>query len=273
MKYAARHSIPGVIDESLIPVPEEEQIYTDPIPEDEMRHIEYDYMRTIMIPNPIICEELLALCGAAPVDIDLVHSYLEQHYPDKATLTKVLLEYIWRHAEECGDSFYDLAELFCEYGIEPNAFYDGMNVMHMLNLIDHEYVAADVLKLFFENGGDPGLTDHEDSVFLDVDFDVCFWAVEEEARERYDSLVHYWMVWVGYGAKLPDGRDPITLRSGCTIEMFKNHRNLDFCLEAKGKDYTMHIFDRKTKWEIATDDPCPDQNQTHAGHLDGRCGQ
>ena len=116
-------------------------------------------------------------------------------------------------------------------------------------------MAADTLKLLLENGGDPNLVVDGDSIFTDVDFDIFFGAVEQHMRITYDSNVHYWMVLVGYGGKLIDGRDPVTLQPGCTLEMFKDHRNLDFCLEKEDGDYTMHIFDKRTKWEIATDEP------------------
>ena len=48
-RYAAGHSNPAMIDESLVPMPEDEEIYTGPIPEDA--EIEIDYMRKIIVSH------------------------------------------------------------------------------------------------------------------------------------------------------------------------------------------------------------------------------
>ena len=287
-QYATGYIRPMVLDDLLVPVPEDEEIYTDPIPEDA--EVDFCYIHKIMIPNPDMCKELLTLCSTTPVDFEAVSEYIKINCPDEYTLTKVLLDYMegcfWEYSEfiDARDDqaaqtelavdyfeplrnaveediskmksayLYDLAKLFCEYGIDPNVNIEGENVMEKLQTIDYEYVVADVLKLFLDNGGNANLRINDESIFDEVDFDVFFYAVEQLQGMQYDVLIHYWMVFVGYGAKLENGRDPVTLDSDCTLEMFKDHRNLDFCLAHDDGHRKLYIFDRRTKWRIATAD-------------------
>ena len=93
-----------------------------------------------------------------------------------------------------------------EYGLDPNALYgedaDQSNIMSELRYVENGYLAADSLALLLDHGGNPSIKKNGVSLIRDVNFDLYFDLNNQENRERYDSLVHYWMVLVGYGAKL-----------------------------------------------------------------------
>ena len=78
----------------------------------------------------------------------------------------------------------------------------------------------------------------------------------------YDSLVHCWMVLLGFGGKPTGGRPPVDLVDEWTLKEFvpfdikklKDHKNYAFTLTHttnRGNSPTIHIFDKRTYWEVA----------------------
>lgn len=129
---------------------------------------------------------------------------------------------------------------------------------------DYKYVAADTLNLLLANVGDVNLEFGGQRIFDMVDLAVVFDAVEQRDRKKYDALVHFWFVMLGYGVKNDDGTNPITLfreydntifvNDVFDISNLKNHRNYTFGLTfAPDTDakWSLHIFDKKTMWEVA----------------------
>ena len=148
----------------------------------------------------------------------------------------------------------DVIRLLLSYGLEPNAVYDGRNVMGSLKYIDNEYLAADALALLFEHGGRWDTEVDGTSLFRDIDFDVIFDAANQEDRRKYDALVHCWFVYLGYGAKTSNGSSVVDTFGGFDVERLKNHRNFTFALTHtpnKGERWTLHILERDTFWEVA----------------------
>lgn len=162
---------------------------------------------------------------------------------------------------------YDVVSLLIPYGLDPNAVYGGkfekINIMAEMRFAGSGYIPADTLALLLENGGDPNLRVDGIRIFDDLDFDVCFGAIEQEIRPRYDSLVHCWFVMLGYGAMATD-RDgnPIPLEvfpeyftgKPFDVSKLKNHRNYTFGLTHvpnRGEGWCLHIFDKRSLWEVA----------------------
>ncbi len=145
-------------------------------------------------------------------------------------------------------------KVLLEYGLDPNAVYDGENVMHSLKYIDNEYVAADTLALLFEHGGDCNMMFDGMELFIDLDHDVVFDAANQNDRRRYDALVHCWFVYLGYGAKLRNGASAVDTFCGFDISELKQHRNFTFALTYtpnRGETWCLHIIDRRNFWEVA----------------------
>lgn len=159
---------------------------------------------------------------------------------------------------------YEVMAFLLEKGANPNYTVHGdyclmQNIIHTVN----GYVAADTLRLLLEHGGDPNLLFDGEALFDDIDFDVGFDAVEQEDRRRFDSLVHCWLVLIGFGGKPRNGTTPLDLfdewdpetgRIEFQVEKLKDHRNYIFGLTTqvnRGNAPTIHIFDKRTYWEIA----------------------
>lgn len=153
----------------------------------------------------------------------------------------------------------EVIELLLAYGLDPNAEYDGFSLLHQCYSIVNEYVGADTARLLLEHGADPNkvLSDGE-NLFTDVDFSVVFDAIEQYDRRRYDANVHCWLVMVGFGAKTLDGRSPVDIYQTYDVpfklEDLREHRNYTFGLSYvpnRGEKWSLHIFDKRTCWEVA----------------------
>ena len=158
---------------------------------------------------------------------------------------------------------FEVLDFLLQYGMDPNYTKDGdwslmEHVMHVVN----GYVAADTLKLLLENGGDPNLVTDHDTVFSAIDHDVGFDSSGQLDRRAYDSLVHCWMVLIGFGGKPSNGTTPLDLfdewnphgNNRFNVEKLKDHKNYTFGITHstnRGNSPTIHIFDKRTYWEVA----------------------
>ena len=210
-----------------------------------------------------------------PVELEMILQ--DNRYPADIVTRAAI-----RYAEECSDEddegtetgtgtclsegLPSIISLLLSYGLEPNAVYnddDGWgdrNIMEAVCGVDTGFAAADTLALLLEHGGDPNLVLDGEPLFEQVDFDVIFGAAEQGNRQRYAALVHCWLVLIGYGGKLSDGKLPLDVfpkydsDEEFNCSELREHRNYTFCLShvpGRGEAWSMHIFDRRTLWEIA----------------------
>lgn len=147
----------------------------------------------------------------------------------------------------------DVVNLLLDYGLNPNTIIDEDNIMEMLLYVDNEYVAADTMALLLEHGGNPNLNMDGQSVFGIVDFEIWFGSVEQELRWRYDAWVHTWMVLLAYGCESTGIQVFREYNSGALFDLKKlrDHRNYYYGLSYENGDRVIHIYDKKTFWEVA----------------------
>ena len=159
---------------------------------------------------------------------------------------------------------YEVMEFLLRFGLDPNYTVSGdYGLMDYICNTVNGYVAADTLRLLFENGGDPNLLSDNESFYDDIDFDICFGALKMRDRRRYDSLVHCWMVMIGFGGKPGNGSTPLDLSNEWhpeigsipfVPEQLKDHKNYTFGISHianRGDAPTIHIFNKRTYWEVA----------------------
>ena len=97
--------------------------------------------------------------------------------------------------------------------------------------------------------GDVVVSEKVRKVYRKLIFDLN----NQEDRTRFDNLVHYWMVLIGYGARLEDGRESIDMCPGHDASELKNHR--DFYYGAIHSDRSedhmeIYFFSKHTNWEV-----------------------
>ena len=155
---------------------------------------------------------------------------------------------------------YEVLSFLLKHGADPN--YQDDHDYSLMEYVIHTvngYVAADSLRLLLESGGDPNLMSDGDRLITAIDHDVGFGALNQEDRRRYDSLVHCWLVLIGFGAKQSEGSEPIDLFSEwfpdgwlpIDAEKLKEHENYCFGISRGIKGPIVHVFDKRTYWEVA----------------------
>lgn len=226
---------------------------------------------------------LFELLLQIPVDMELVrHTLSEGEYSaeDVSLVGTAFAEECFGEVDDSDPEHYVLVQdhspfiygivsLFLEYGLDPNAVFDGENIMHCLRWIGWEYVAADTLRLLLDHGGDPCLEVDNEDLFHSVSFDVSFDRVEQFDKRSYDALVHFWFVLIGYAGK----EDLLTGEGEPMFRVFKqykgdywdervefdlaelrNHRDYTFFLStvsSHNDPWSLHIVDKRTQWEVA----------------------
>lgn len=152
---------------------------------------------------------------------------------------------------------YDVVKFLLTYGLDPNAIFDAggdqYNIMDQLLFVDNKYLAADTLALLLQHGGNPDLIVDGESIFQQIDFGIWFDAVELYIRWRYDAWVHTWMVLLAYGCESTGIRVFREYNSGALFDLKKlrDHRNYYYGLSYENGARVIHIYDKKTFWEVA----------------------
>ena len=158
----------------------------------------------------------------------------------------------------CSSHMLEAFQCLLEYGLDPNAMYgeehDQSNIMSELRYVENGYLAADSLALLLEHGGNPNIKLHGGAFIRDINTDLIFDLNNQMDRTRFDNLVHYWMVLIGYGAKLEDGQESIDMCPGHDASELKNHRDFYYgAIHSDRSDDGMEIcfFSKHTNWEVA----------------------
>ena len=86
------------------------------------------------------------------------------------------------------------------------------------------YQSADAVAVMFEHGGNPSLKIEDVSLIRNLNWELLFFLYNEDYRYFSDSVVHYWMVFIGYGAKLEQGEESIDSVGDFDIANLRNHR-------------------------------------------------
>lgn len=150
----------------------------------------------------------------------------------------------------------DVVKLLLQHGLNPNGVHEDDNIMDSLKFIDNELLAADALALLLEHGGETDLMiPGEGELFEATDFDIFYAAGGMMNRQTFRSIVHCWMVMIGYGARCGESRMQ-AFREYDSSKTFdwdnlKSHRNYYFGITRLENDLAISIYDKDTMWEVA----------------------
>jgi len=207
-------------------------------------------------------EQCLKMLLSVQPKMDEAEQLLQAQKHTQQELMQIALDFIdacrWEGGPIYAPYLYQVMELLLRYGLDPKEKRDGHRLLSALLYVEYGYTAADTLGLLFEHGADPNYEpDDDESAFEKADFDIWFGALEQYNRQTYDAWLHSWMVFIGYGATVPDGKPPLEVfREYDSEEWFdlgklRQHRNYYWGLSFEGKDICVHIYDKETLWEVA----------------------
>ena len=154
------------------------------------------------------------------------------------------------------DYILDAIQLLLEFGLDPNLVVDEESAFWHAMYIDAPNVGASLMRLLLENGADPNLPTISagESIFDYIDFKVSF----DEYTHDYFYTVQCWLVLMAYGGQFrKNGKIPITMLNGHSVEIFKNFELFDYTIEPLPQEpgkygcWIMHIYNIETKEEVA----------------------
>ena len=221
-------------------------------------------------------QKLFDLLTKIPPDLSSAELYMQTENLNCDEVTRAAIEYADECFRDAGDYAYerriphptdiipnlnstyilDVLSLLLRYGLDPNAIHEDTNIMYSLIYIDNEFLAADALAMLLDHGGKPDLMLPGETLFSTTDFDVFNYATDRYIdNQAYASLVHYWMVLIGYGARYENNKMQIfkELMSSKVFDLQKlrNHRNYYFGLTHMENKIAISIYDKETFWEVA----------------------
>lgn len=146
-------------------------------------------------------------------------------------------------------------KLLLEFGLDPNIIVNDDNVMWNAMWIDAPNVAASVMRLLMENGGNPNhfIPAEHETLFEYIAFKVSY----DEYTHDYFHTVQCWLLLMAYGACWRDGNIPITMLSKNKVDIFKNFELYDYEIEPLPQEpnkygcWIMHIYNTTTQEEVA----------------------
>ena len=220
---------------------------------------------------------LLAMLEMLPPDLSMIKDYLDSTTLSPPKLASTVIRFITEDCQFEGDQekppeqlhstyLLNLIELLLDHGLDPNEAFEDYSVMDSLDLVDTGYVAADTMDLLLQKGGNLYQECDGETLFDRIEFNVIFDAINQENRDRYDQLIHLWLVMIGHGAKSlsSDGErkelvqffKPPHYDAPCeqfTVGSFRNHRDFSWALThvpGHGENWSLHIIDKSTGWEV-----------------------
>lgn len=151
-------------------------------------------------------------------------------------------------------------DLLLQFGLDPNTIVKGDNVMWSAMWIDAPNVAASLLRLLLEHGGDPNhyLPREGDSIFGYIDVKVSI----DEYTHDFFHTVQCWLLLMGYGARWRNGELSLTMLGENSVKIFKNFERYDYEIELlpqkprKHSCWFMHILDIVRPYKHKKDDFC-----------------
>ena len=161
------------------------------------------------------------------------------------------------------DYLYDATAFLLEHGLNPNtvinegSMFDADNAMFQLKFTDGPDVAARVIRLYMEHGGDPNLYIREnygETLLSCIEYDIYEFGDYEKPDD--ENLVQCVIVLQAYGGGWR-GKDkkfhtPFTMREGYSSEIFKEFEKFDYRFgKEKGHPGDIHVFEKATGKTVA----------------------
>ena len=154
----------------------------------------------------------------------------------------------------------EAVKILLDYGMDPNRLFEydddsgHANIMLALAFVFNGYQAADAAAEILSRGGNPSLIVDDASLIRELNFELLYCIRgDEEFRYYSDSVAHYWMVFIGYGAKLENGGESVEPYKDFNISLLRNHRQYYYGMvrsERYKGDMDICFFDKDTNREV-----------------------
>lgn len=216
------------------------------------------------------------LCKEQPFSIDKIQAYILENKLNSEEITRAAIELC-----EFGMFAYDefryhnerepepqelitynweqLFDILIKNGLDAGLVFcdDGINYENILQSVqyfDDGDLGARILRNVLKKGGNPNIMIDGCPFFEDVDSDFIMdiqLGLYPEKRQ-VDNAFRFWLVLMGFGGVLKDGKCPVNLCEGFEIEHFKEYEKFDYKIIYNENDFELQIFNIETDNIVAT---------------------
>lgn len=215
-------------------------------------------------------ETLFELCKEQPFSKEKIKNYITNNKMNSEEITRVAIklcnyglgshfDYLYENNKEPLPSdlitynWEELFDIFIEMGLDANLIIcdDGHNyenVLQEIQFFDDGDLGAKIATNILKNGGNPNIIiddvplfqDINDCLMLDIQLG-CYYH-----KWQLDNAWRFWLVMVGFGGVIQNGRCPVEMCEDFKADIFKDFEKFDYNIKWGDKDFDLEIFDKET---------------------------
>ena len=219
---------------------------------------------------------LYELCKEQPFDTEKIKRYIENNNMNGEAVTRAALklcdhgmfsysDYLYHNEKEAKPeelSTYNWELLFntlIDNGLDADLVTcdDGHNYENILQSVlylDDGDLSARVLRNILSKGGTPNVVIDNTPFFVEVDADFI---IDIDMglyphKWQVDNAFRSWLVLIGFGGVIKDGKLPVKMCDGYSPDIFKDFEKFDYCITHTEKDFELQILEKETSAVVAT---------------------
>ena len=219
---------------------------------------------------------LIQLCKEQPFSAEKIQNYIFQNNMGGEAVTRAALalcehgmfafgDYLSVHGKEPSPqelATYNWEALFnvlLENGLDADLVIcdDGRNyenILQSIRFLDDGDLNARIARNILLLQGTPNIIIDGETLFGEVDgnlmIDINLGLYPK--KWMLDNAFHFWLVLVGFGGLIIDGRSPVNMCDGYQVEIFRDFEKFDYRITYNTKEFDMEIFEKETGTIVAT---------------------
>lgn len=215
---------------------------------------------------------LVQLCLEQPFSVEKIQNYITENKMDTEAVTRAALAVCDKGHFAYVDYWYinnrepqpqelitynweSLFDVLLQNGLDVNLVIcdDGINydnIILSLQYLDSGNLNAKLARNILLSGGTPNVNMmNGTTVFQEIDgnlvTDIGLGLYEQ--KWKLDQAVTFWLVLVGFGGLIADGKRPVKMQGNNKPEIFKDFEKFDYKILYEGRrKFDMHIFEKET---------------------------
>lgn len=214
-------------------------------------------------------EHLFELCKEQPFSTEKIKNYIVDNKMNSEEVTRTtikLCDYgIWSYSDYWNENnqeplpeelkthnWENLFDILIENGLDANLIIndDGFseNILQDLQFIDDGILGARILRNILRRDGTPNIVIDGCPLFEEIDasFMIDIQLDLYHHKWQLDNAFRYWLVMVGFGGVIQNGRCPIEMCDNLEVDIFKEFEKFDYNIKWGEKDFDLEIFDKET---------------------------
>ena len=221
-------------------------------------------------------DALVELCKAQPFSTEKIQNFISQNNMGSEAVTRAALalcehgmfafgDYLSIHGKEPSPhelATYNWEALFnvlLENGLDADLVIcdDGRNyenILQSIRFLDDGDLNARIARNILLLQGTPNTIIDGETLFGEVDgslmIDINLGLYPQ--KWMLDNAFRFWLVLVGFGGLIVDGKSPVNMCDGYQVEIFRDFEKFDYRITYNTKEFDMEIFEKETGTIVAT---------------------